>query len=207
MTKKEIYAAIAIQANSFPVVASQGFGGESARNLYNNIVNIVAKDRASSGESRKFGKILPIILALTLLPLAIGLIYVAIVFGFGTQEDYRNFVIFPTLITAIALILVVVIAALVRIRFVKKINSLLTSGQKITAKVVDISERKKYAATTIHDGGPLMLQILYEYQNAHGKIMRIKIKLPLSDQENFWIDKEFDIIASDDNTINLILKN
>jgi len=206
MTKNNIYAAIAVQKSGFSSMPLTS-GDTPAKSLYNNIMT---RDRPSKGETRRFGRAafaLPIILVLTLLPLAGAALYYVIEFGFRSNQDYRNFIIIPGLIVGIAGILIVVIVLIVRIRFAGKVRQLLHSGTKIKAKVIDAYQRTKYSPTTRSSGGPIVLNVIYEYQSAHDKTARVSVFFPLKEASYFFVDKELVIMASHDDKLNIMLKS
>jgi len=199
MLKNDVYAAIAVKSSGLPANFPSTIKGVS-----------INKDRPVKGEVRRFGSaafVLPIILALILIPLAAVSLYFTIEFGFKSSQDYRNFVIFPGLIVVIASVLITGIVAAVRICFVKNVKKLANDGQKIQAKVIKLSHDTKYAVTPRHNGGPTMLAVLYEYQNIKNKTLQVKVKFPLSQEHRFFVDKEFTIIASENEKLNLFLED
>ncbi|MCL2370207.1 MAG: ABC transporter permease [Firmicutes bacterium] len=197
MAKNDIYAAIAVLSSNLPANFPSSIKGVS-----------INKDRPSAGEVRRFGRkafVLPIILAMVLLPIAAFFLWYAIEFGFRSSEEYRNFVIFPCLIVVVAAVLITVIVAVVRTRFAARVNRVVGSGQRVRAKVIELSHVTKYAATTRSSGGPIMLAVLYEYQNLDGKIVRVRVRFRLAEEHRFYEGKEIELIVDQRDKLNIML--
>ncbi|MCL2556130.1 MAG: hypothetical protein FWE03_03805 [Firmicutes bacterium] len=179
-----------------------------------NVNAVIKLSQAKNETTKKQGSIkrtgvaafyFAILCSVFLLPFAGGFLYLGIDLGLLNDHSDGILVFYMCLGIAIMLVLIVLILYLVQIMFKIKISRLVKDKKPLNAKI--IKAEKGFGLMPFLGNRTNFSRLIfeYEYYDANYQKILVKTRFLKEDEDRFYEGKEFLILSSDDNRLNLIL--